>query len=173
MTMFSRSAQCLLVGLVIITLAGCPSSNVKTNTNAGGASTTGDNTGMNTSTATSPSAETHVLAKSVEDRSVDRWNLIIAGKPEQAYDYLSPGYRSGRTRTEYADLMRNKPVKWTKAEFVEKDCEEDICTLGVLISFKFKMQVSGVGEMQSQQTVTEKWIRSGADWFFLPDSSAR
>jgi hypothetical protein len=173
MTMFSRSIQYVLVGLVIITLAGCPSTNVKTNTNASEAPATGDNAGTNTTAAISPTAETHVMAKSVEDRSVDRWNLIIAGKPEQAYDYLSPGYRSGRSRAEYADLMRNKPVKWTKAEFVEKDCESDICTLGVLISFKFKMQVSGVGEMQSQQTITEKWIRSGADWFFLPDSSAR
>ena len=37
-------------------------------------------------------------AKSVEARAQQRWDLLVAGKAAQAYDFFSPGYRQVKDR---------------------------------------------------------------------------
>jgi hypothetical protein len=103
-------------------------------------------------------------------RSVQRWSWIIEGKPELAYDLMSPGYRSTRTRDDYATRMLNRPVKWTKAEYVDHDCSsEEACLVKVKIDFKITMPQ--VGEVESTDVLLERWVRSDAQWFFLPDEN--
>jgi hypothetical protein len=101
-------------------------------------------------------------------RSALRWNLIIEGKPELAYDYLSPGYKSTRERDDYANRIRNRPVKWTKIAYVDHDCgSEDACS--VKLNIDFKLNMPQVGEVESTDVLIEQWVKSDGQWYFLPD----
>jgi hypothetical protein len=101
-------------------------------------------------------------------RSAMRWNLIIEGKPEQAYDYLSPGYRSTREREDYATRIRNRPVKWTKVAYADHDCAStDACSVKINIDYKINMPQ--VGEVESTDVLIEQWVKSDGQWYFLPD----
>jgi len=101
-------------------------------------------------------------------RSALRWNLIIDGKPEQAYDYLTPGYRMTRERGDYANRISNRPVKWTKVSYVDHDCgSADACSVKLNIDFKINMPQ--VGEVESTDVLIEQWVKSDGQWYFLPD----
>jgi len=71
------------------------------------------------SASTSPAAKAQPAAPNaepstavLEKRALERWNLLIAHKAEQAYDYLTPGTRATRQRDTYAQEMNNRPVHW-------------------------------------------------------------
>lgn len=101
-------------------------------------------------------------------RSALRWNLIIEGKPELAYDYLSPGYKATRERDDYANRIRNRPVKWTKIAYVDHDCASaDACS--VKLNIDFKLNMPQVGEVESTDVLIEQWVKSDGQWYFLPD----
>lgn len=111
-----------------------------------------------------------VSATPVEERAVTRWELMIAGKFDEAYEYLSPGYRTTRNKQDYVDIMSKRPVRWTAAEFVDKLCEVDVCDVRVRVDFSLEMPVTGVGKVDSMHFIDEKWILIDGTWFMLPDA---
>jgi hypothetical protein len=106
----------------------------------------------------------------VENRAVDRWNLLIAHKAEKAYDYLSPGTRETQTRESYAASMNSRPVQWTKATFNHKECDADRCKVYIDVSYSVAMPGAGaIGKsVDSTSTQSETWVRVKDDWYFLP-----
>ena len=67
------------------------------------------------SCATSPSAHkpsAQKMPKTMEERVSKRWDLLIAHKAEEAYEYLSPGFRQTKPKDEYAREMNGRPVTW-------------------------------------------------------------
>ena len=116
-----------------------------------------------------------IKAKGVppEERAIERWNLLIERKAEQAYDYLSPGKRAIEKRDDYAAAMNGRPVRWQKATFLSKTCaKEDTCTITMQVDVEVPM-MGGSGLASSLGFPQETWIR-GADgvWYFL-GSAAR
>lgn len=109
-------------------------------------------------------------SKAVEERAIERWNLLIARKAEKAYDFLSPGFRATKKREEYASEMDNAPVQWEKVYPYSQKCDKpDVCVVNLQVDAQVKMP--GVGkEVPSVGFVTETWIRSRGKWYFLPDS---
>lgn len=102
-------------------------------------------------------------------RAVLRWNNLIGGKFDDAYEMLSPGYRQTHDKKEYGEILRNRPVRWTKATFVDHACEsKDVCTLRLNISFE--LMLPAVGTVPSENIVEEKWLNADGQWFFLPTS---
>jgi hypothetical protein len=109
--------------------------------------------------------------KMLGERAVKRWTNIIGGEFDAAYDVLSPGYRQTHERKEYADIMRNRPVRWTNAKFLDQSCDSpEVCSVKIMIEFTISMP--GVGTVPSQDVLLEKWIKSGDAWYFLPDNAA-
>lgn len=112
------------------------------------------------------------LGKMIGDRAVMRWKNIIARKFDNAYELLSPGYRETHGKKEYAEVIANRPVHWTKATFVGHDCESaDVCTIRVNIEFDVLMP--SVGRVSSENVVNEKWIRIEDKWYFFPDNAGK
>jgi hypothetical protein len=104
----------------------------------------------------------------VEERALARWNLLVARDGAGAYEYLTPGYRSTHPKEVYAAAMSSRPVKWTKAEFLDKECPDaDTCTVRLVISFELRM-AAGVGTVSSIDMQKEKWIRIKGEWYHLP-----
>ena len=104
----------------------------------------------------------------VEQRAVERWNLLIAHQAEKAYDYLTPGYRLTMPRDKYAARMNDTALRWTGAHFGSRKCDADTCTVTMMIDVQVIMP--GVGKPQpTTMPVEERWIRSDKVWYFLPD----
>ncbi len=109
------------------------------------------------------------LPTELQARVEERWKLLIDGKGEQAYDFLTPGVRSTLARDAYGDEMRSRPVKWLSAEALDGECEATSCAARVLISFQFRMPATGAGDIKSQSALTERWVKLGDTWSHLPE----
>lgn len=113
-------------------------------------------------------------ADALKMRSQERWELIVAGKFEEAYEFLSPGYRQTKAVADYAESMANRPIRWTEGLYDDHSCSnEDVCTVKVLIKFDLDMPVANVGRVNSLDILEEKWIRVDNQWYFLPTGSNR
>lgn len=148
------------LGLLLLTvaLAAC-GNNVRT----GGAAEGTD------AAKASPAA----LGGTVEERATRRWQLLIDGKADQAYDYLSPGYKQTRGREEYAELMRSRPVKWVGVAYQDQDCDGEVCKVRLMISYSLDMPVQMVGRVESVDFVTENWLWIDDGWYYLPVTDAQ
>jgi hypothetical protein len=119
---------------------------------------------------TTPEAAVATSPK-VADRAVTRWKKIISGDLANAYEMLSPGYRQTHDKQEYVDALRNRPVQWTNASFVDQACaSDDVCTVKVMIEFNIEMP--SIGTVPSRDVLEEKWIQVDGSWYFLPINSA-
>lgn len=106
----------------------------------------------------------------VGERAVARWQHIIAGRFAEAYALLSPGYRQTITQPDYEMAIRNRPLRWTDASYMDQSCtSEDLCTVKIMLNFE--VQMPSVGTVKSQDVLEEKWIRSEGQWFFLPTTT--
>lgn len=109
-----------------------------------------------------------------EERAAERWELLVAGKPDQAWDYLTPGYRETRPRELYAAEISVRQVRWTGAEVMGVECpEQDRCIVKVKIHYSLRSHARGVGMIESFTVSDETWIRSGQGWFHLPPDAAK
>jgi len=117
------------------------------------------------------SASKAALAAAPEERARQRWQHIIDGHAELAYDYMTPGARSAKSREAWTKEMSERPVRWTKAEYLDKFCEsDDACQIRLQVEFKAPLQGAPGGLMSAPGTLTEHWIRVDGIWYFLPDT---
>ena len=104
----------------------------------------------------------------LKERSVERWNLLIAHQAEKAYDFLSPGYRQTKDRESYAKEMNARPVNWSKVSYTSQDCEADTCK--VHLSVNYSINTGGpAGTVKTVAPLTETWIRIDGHWYHLPN----
>lgn len=105
----------------------------------------------------------------VEERAVKRWEMLIAHKASDAYEYLTPGYRSTHPKEVYAAAMSSRPIKWTKVEYMDKDCpDENTCTVRLVIDFEMRIAAGIPGPVASIDVQKEKWLRIKGQWYHLP-----
>jgi hypothetical protein len=103
----------------------------------------------------------------LEQRALQRWQWLIERKPEQAYAYLTPGYRSTRTLAEYQGAPQNPAVRWTGISWHQAECEQpDSCQVALMLDYQ--MAAPGAGNIPGIQQLTERWLRIDGTWFHLP-----
>lgn len=131
--------------------------------------TTSSATGEQVGEATVP---TQAQGEKIGQRAVKRWENIINKKFDDAYEMLSPGYRQTHDKVQYAQIIGNRPVHWTKASYVDHDCPSaDVCMIRVTVAFNVLMP--GAGRVNSENIVEEKWLRVDGEWFFFPDNAGK
>lgn len=113
------------------------------------------------------------MPKAIEDRAAKRWELLIAHKAEDAYDYLTPGFRQTKRRDQYANEMNNRPVGWKAAHLMNKECNEDTCNLRFEIEFSVRMNAAMTGPVTSVSVIGERWLKIDGEWFYLPQNVAK
>lgn len=131
--------------------------------------------------AARPDADTPASTKAdagvegVQARAQHRWDLLVAGKAAEAWEYFSPGYREIKTRDEYAAEIAVRPVKWTKVEVTGSQCPagEQICDVEVDVYFSMDSSLPGVGKLESHSPLLERWIETDGNWYFVPKEVAR
>ncbi len=116
-------------------------------------------------TSTPQSAEAAVL-----ERAQERLDLVLQEDYAAAYEYLSPGYRSGVTLRAYQRELLTRPVRWTSARAVASECSEDVCKLRIAIEFEVYAAVPGMTRFKSPGAVEERWLRVDGQWYLVPES---
>ena len=103
----------------------------------------------------------------VAERAVERWNSIIAKDLPSAYEYMTPGARAVQSYDEYAMRMSTSQVAWLSAKAVKVDCKDpDSCQAEIELTIRTR--VPAAGELVIPTYVQEDWVRSKAQWYFLP-----
>ena len=107
----------------------------------------------------------------LQTRPIQRWQHLIARETPQAWEFLSPGYRMTRDRESYIQSMSNRPVTWLRAEYHSHTCERpgQFCAVVIKVHFRVRSRQTGVGDLESYNFLTERWIKSGDTWYHVPD----
>jgi hypothetical protein len=93
--------------------------------------------------------------KLVAERAQARWELLIKGDVDGAYQYLSAGSKAATPLGLYKG--RIKPGLWRGAKVDKVECEAEICTVQMLITYDFR--TARAGAMKGIETpVPETWI---------------
>lgn len=106
----------------------------------------------------------------VAERAQARWEALVAGNIQDAYQYYSPGYRSGVSAGALAGQVAGRQVQWKKANIHEVTCEEAVCRAVVFVDYQARSPLPRVGRLESSTRVEETWIESGGNWYYAPDA---
>ncbi len=94
--------------------------------------------------------------KVVAERAQARWELLIKGDVDGAYQYLSVGSKAATPPGLYKAKI--KPGMWRGAKVDKVDCEAEVCKVQMLITYDFRAPRGG-GVMKGIETpVPETWI---------------
>ena len=104
----------------------------------------------------------------VVERAQQRWDAVIAGDLETAYEFFSPGYRSTHSLIDFGVSERMRRVKRNSAEYVEHSCEETRCLVKFLVGFTVYKPVPGMVDYSSKSLLEDTWIKTNGEWWYLP-----
>ena len=104
----------------------------------------------------------------VVERAQQRWDAVIAGDLETAYEFFSPGYRSTHSLIDFGVAERMRRVKRNSAEYVEHTCEESRCLVKFRVGFTVYQPVPGMPKYDSKSMVEDTWIKTNGEWWYLP-----
>ncbi len=103
----------------------------------------------------------------VAKRAQARWDALIKGDLETAYQYLSPGYRKAKSFERYKRGIFGVGV-WQAAKVDKVACEQpDVCKVTVLVTTRLALPRIGTS-MESTTPVYERWIRDEQGWWHVP-----
>jgi hypothetical protein len=115
--------------------------------------------------ATTPTASPEDIVK---ERAQARWDALLDGDFATAYSYYSPGYRSAMTVVDFEIGIRMRKVQYRTAEYQGHSCEKNVCTVRFKVGYQVAKPVPGLGDWESDGMVSEQWIKSNSEWWFLP-----
>ena len=105
----------------------------------------------------------------IDARAQARWDALSAEDYTAAYGFLSPGYRSSVSLSQYQRKVLLQKVRWTGGKVLGSDCEEDACTVTVALDFVLIQPVPGVRRYDGTREIHEDWVRSNGKWWYVPD----
>lgn len=89
----------------------------------------------------------------------ERWDFLIAGNLDKAYDYISPAGRSVTSLNDYK--LRIKPGSWKSIEVKKVSCEPELCKADFILNYRI------LGAIDTKNEFTETWVKEGNDWWFV------
>lgn len=88
-----------------------------------------------------------------------RWNAVIAGDLDKAYEYISPAGRSVVTLQGFKNSM--KPGFHKGARVVGVKCgSPELCDVQLEIEYEFQGR-------RSKTPLPERWVKQDGRWWFL------
>lgn len=105
----------------------------------------------------------------VRDRAIERWNLLIAGKADKAYEFLSPGYRQTVKQEDYQHKVAAGVVKWQSVAPIEAKCDGETCLVRLMIKSTLNLP-QAAHEAKLETPIKENWVKVSGEWYFLPDT---
>lgn len=114
-------------------------------------------------------ATPHKASDDLKERVLERWALLLAQRGQEAFAYLTPGYRSNKSADTWAKDMSARPITWRELGVHSVTCDtEDACKVSVWSESEVKLSVA-----QGTNSVfgghLEDWLRIDGVWYYLPN----
>jgi hypothetical protein len=101
----------------------------------------------------------------VRKLATQRWQALLAGKYDQAYEMLNPAYRKLKSKEQYAIATAAGSVRWKSAEVVRVDCEPKKCVVTIKAVSEIRMPTFFKAPLVSG--LDEVWIFEEGQWWKL------
>jgi hypothetical protein len=105
----------------------------------------------------------------VEERAQQRWDALLSGDFDTAYNIYSPGYRSANSRVDFEISHRSRKVAILLARVDDSECSGEACTVNVSVQYRVGAPVPGVSKWESSSRLQERWVKTEGKWWFVPD----
>lgn len=124
-----------------------------------------------TAMAAHAAAAPQVPEVAVRERAAQRWQALIDGKYQDAYDMLAPGVRALQSFKAYSNSI-GAGATWTAAEVTRVDCndKQDNCTATVRVESKALMPGGSFKVVPLTTHLAEIWIKQDNQWWLFPKS---
>ena len=104
--------------------------------------------------------------ETVRKLATQRWQALLAGKFDQAYEFATPGFRKLRSVDFYRTNRSAVPVKWVSAEVMRVDCESARCKVTVKVISE--PRVPGFRKLPSLESgIEEIWVQEDGQWWIF------
>ncbi|AVP99702.1 hypothetical protein C7S18_22110 [Ahniella affigens] len=111
----------------------------------------------------------HEPSSDLKERALERWALLIANRGADAFQYLTPGYRSNKNAEQYGAEMGARPVRWKEIGVNSVTCEDDdSCEVSLWSESQVKLSVA-MGSNSVFGGHLEKWLKIDGVWYYLPN----
>lgn len=105
-------------------------------------------------------------SEQVGARAQQRLDLLMAGKTDKAYAFMSPGYRAANPVARFRADFAAGASRFISAKVRSASCEEDTCSVATVITYN---HVSSVGSapIPVERATQERWIKVDGQWWLL------
>lgn len=95
-----------------------------------------------------------------------RWQYLIAGDFDKAYEMATPGFRKIRNLRDYRVRKSAVPVKWLAAEVLRVECTpaETPTKCAVAIKLTSEAMVPGAPKGPLSSRIDEVWLYEDGRW---------
>lgn len=101
----------------------------------------------------------------VKTRANERWQAILGGKPQAAYEYLSPGSRALVPFRQWQGSL-GSATSWKGAKVFSVTCEtSEKCIARVEVQHEPLLMRAKLGTITS--SYDETWLLDGGQWWML------
>ena len=100
--------------------------------------------------------------ETVRKLATQRWQALLAGKFDQAYEFATPAFRKLRTVDFYRTNRSAVPVKWVSAEVLRVDCQSTRCT--VLVKLVSQPRIPTFSKHTLETGLEEVWLLEDGQW---------
>jgi hypothetical protein len=132
----------LILSLSILVVAGCAGAPMEPQTAA---------------TTKTPAVATKT--STVEERAQRRWDLMLAGRLEGAYDMLTATSREAVSLDQYRS--GNRGTYWEKVVVTGKNCDGDVCEVELEMTYNLR-DITGL-----KRQLKESWVKSDDQWYLI------
>lgn len=102
----------------------------------------------------------------VTERAMQRWIALIQQDFNRAYEFETPGFRETNPIGIYRGFYGNA-VQWEKAKVVNVEFSSDRQSAKVSVTIDYKGPKSGGGVYQGQRPITESWLWTDGNWWYM------
>ena len=95
----------------------------------------------------------------IAERALQRWNAVIAGNYDKAYEYISPAGRSIVTPEGFTKSMKPGFHKSATVQAVKCSAPE-VCEVQLEIEYEFQGK-------RTKTPLPERWVKQDGTWWFL------
>ena len=103
----------------------------------------------------------------VRQLATQRWQALLAGDFDKAYEFATPSYRQIKSAGTYRLQKQAQLVKWISAEVVGAKCDGPKCDLFYKLEFKPLVPMKFDGNLISGNS--EVWVFEGGQWWAFED----
>lgn len=105
----------------------------------------------------------------VKALATQRWQHLITGDFDKAYEMATPGFRKVRNLRDYRVRKSAVPVKWLGAEVLQVECTpaEKPTKCAVAIKLTSEPMVPGAPKMAISSRIDEVWLYEDGRWWMF------